>query len=116
MRDNVVVETIQEGQWYARAHISHGGTAVSAFLRDQLADIVESVTPADVPAAVEATEELGGYFRRWRGGALQRWTKWASGSPAEAGKDRFTLEERLTLAFLKVSDMAAVNPVVEHVC
>lgn len=85
------------------AHTSHGGTQVSTFLRDKLADIVESVTPADVPAVVDATEELGGYFRRWRGGALQRWSKWAEGSPAEAGKDRLNLDERLTLAFLKVS-------------
>lgn len=88
---------------------SHGGTAVSYYVRDNLANIVESVTPADIPAAVDATEELGGYFRRWRGGALQRWTKWASGTPAEAGKDRLTLDERLTLAFLKVSSASLVS-------
>lgn len=76
---------------------------MSYYVRDNLANIVESVTPADIPAAVDATEDLGGYFRRWRGGALQRWTKWASGTPAEEGKDRLTLDERLTLAFLKVS-------------
>ncbi|BEI86228.1 hypothetical protein CcaverHIS002_0605150 [Cutaneotrichosporon cavernicola] len=80
----------------------HGGTAVSQFLRDNLAAIVESVTPDDIPAAVEATEALGGYFRRWRGGVLNRWTKWAaSGAPAEKGTDRLNLDERLTLAYLK---------------
>lgn len=88
-----------------RADLRHGGTAVSHFLRDNLAGIVESVTPDDIPAAVEATEELGGYFRRWRGGALARWTKWASGEPAEKGKDRLNLDERLTLAYLKVRTM-----------
>ncbi|GMK57324.1 hypothetical protein CspeluHIS016_0401580 [Cutaneotrichosporon spelunceum] len=80
----------------------HGGTAVSHFLRDNLASYVESVTVDDIPAVVDATKALGGYFRRWKGGVLNRWTKWAtSGTPAVKGTDRLTLDERLTIAYLK---------------
>jgi hypothetical protein len=39
----------------------------------------------------------GGYFRRFKGGALSRWV----GNPGF--RDRMTLEERTTLAFLEVS-------------
>lgn len=64
--------------------------------------MVESVTPEDMPAVIETTAELGGYFRRWRGGELQRWTQWnPSGHKANA-QDGMTIDERLTLAFLKV--------------
>jgi hypothetical protein len=43
-----------------------------------------------------------GYYKRWRGGGLHRWSKWAHALPPEEGSG-MTLEERLTLAFLKVS-------------
>lgn len=62
-------------------------------------------------------EKHAGYFKRWRGGALQRWTQWADGEVGEGdgvreevewgeagrgeGKMLMTLEERLTLAFLQ---------------
>jgi protein phosphatase PTC6 len=50
------------------------------------------------------TFELGGYFRRWRGGVLQRWSKnWSQSGEVPAEGEKMTLEERLTLAFLKVS-------------
>lgn len=66
-------------------------------------------------------DKHGGYFKRWRGGALQRWTQWADGQVGEGEEVReevgeggtrergegkmkmlMTLEERLTLAFLEV--------------
>ncbi|KAL1413157.1 Protein phosphatase 2C 6 [Vanrija albida] len=82
----------------------HGGRSVSSFLHSRLAEIIETCTPADIPAVVEETVELGGYFRRWRGGALQRYTKWAMSEPV-AASEPMTLEERLTLAFLKADQM-----------
>lgn len=79
----------------------HGGRQVSQFLQHKLAALVESVTPADIQPVVESTVELGGYFRRWRGGPLRRFTEWTLGERA-GENDLLTIEERLTLAFLKV--------------
>lgn len=84
------------------ADCSHGGKAVSAFLQGNLARIIEEVKPEDIAPTIEATVEIGGYFKRWRGGALKRWTDW-SHDKAEVGHDALTVDERLTLAFLKVS-------------
>ncbi|RSH88531.1 uncharacterized protein EHS24_001076 [Apiotrichum porosum] len=78
----------------------HGGRQVSQFLQHKLAALVESVTPADIQPVVESTVELGGYFRRWRGGPLRRFTEWTLGERA-GENDLLTIEERLTLAFLK---------------
>jgi protein phosphatase PTC6 len=80
---------------------SHGGKQVSNFLSARLPELIETVTPDDIPDVLESTLSLGGYFRRWRGGALQRWSKWANGDPPVPGT-KLKLEERLTLAFLKV--------------
>lgn len=66
------------------------------------------------PVVEWTKEKHGGYFKRWRGGALQRWTQWADGEVGEGdggreevgrgeGKVLMTLEERLTLAFLQAS-------------
>lgn len=85
------------------ANSSHGGKAVSSFLQANLAQIIETVTPNDIEPTVTATVEAGGYFKRWRGGALKRWTEWAQ-NPADVKQDCLTLDERLTLAFLKVID------------
>ncbi|KAL7419100.1 Protein phosphatase 2C 6 [Cryptotrichosporon argae] len=89
----------------------HGGASVSQHVRDHLARAIESVAPADAAPAVDATLALGGYFRRWKGGALARWARTGAsklapveGGPAgegTGGGDGLTLEERLTLAFLK---------------
>lgn len=77
--------------------------------------------PTSIRPIVEWTKEKhGGYFKRWRGGALQRWTQWADGEVGEGdgagkevgwggakgrgeGKMLMTLEERLTLAFLQAN-------------
>lgn len=86
----------------------HGGKEVSSFLKDRLAPLIESVTPEDIPSAIEDTVELGGYFRRWRGGALKRWTDWAPNGERAGAGETMTLDERLTLAFLKVSERIVV--------
>lgn len=85
------------------ADSSHGGKAVSGFLQANLARIIETVTPDDIQPTIESTVEIGGYFKRWRGGALKRWTDW-SHDKADMSKDTMTVDERLTLAFLKVSN------------
>lgn len=84
---------------------------MSGFLQANLARIIETVKPEDIQPTIESTVEIGGYFKRWRGGALKRWTDW-SHDKAEIGKDNLTVDERLTLAFLKVSN--PTRPTQEH--
>ncbi|CAD6582211.1 MAG: hypothetical protein TREMPRED_003236 [Tremellales sp. Tagirdzhanova-0007] len=79
----------------------HGGKYVSNYLRDHLHALVESVTPDKIDSVVKWTIDThGGYFKRWRGGGLQRWTRW-SNAPRPNESSGMTLEERLTLAFLQ---------------
>lgn len=103
----------------------HGGKQVSQYLSKRLHALIEQVDSTSIRPIVEWTKEKHeGYFKRWRGGALQRWTQWADGEAAEGeggreeaisregkgneagrgeGKMLMTLEERLTLAFLQAS-------------
>ncbi|ORY25947.1 phosphatase 2C-like domain-containing protein [Naematelia encephala] len=78
----------------------HGGKEVSSYISSHLHELVESVEPSTVESLVSWTRARhGGYFKRWRGGALQKWTKWGQSSSEE--RERMTLEERLTLAFVE---------------
>lgn len=79
----------------------HGGKDVSSYLRDHLHVLIESATPNDIGEVISYTMSHGGYFKRFRGGALARWTKHGQEPPAEGSG--MTLDERLTLAFLKVA-------------
>ncbi|WVO24962.1 uncharacterized protein IAS62_006344 [Cryptococcus decagattii] len=78
----------------------HGGRQVSQYLSKNLHALIEQVDPTSIRPIVEWTKDKhGGYFKRWRGGALQRWTQWADGQVGEGEEVRE--EERLTLAFLE---------------
>lgn len=74
----------------------HGGQAVSLFLHQNLHGIFESVDKSQIPEVFAWTKEIGGYFRRWRGGALH---PWLTHPPS---KEEMDLEARATLAFLEV--------------
>ncbi|OCF37170.1 PP2Cc protein phosphatase [Kwoniella heveanensis CBS 569] len=103
----------------------HGGRQVSSYLKDNLAGLIESVSSSEIPDLVDWTKERhAGYFKRWRGGALQRWTKYAppagggngesSNSSSAGGSGNgpekvMTLEERLTLAFLQADKKILVE-------
>ncbi|EST08684.1 Protein phosphatase 2C (PP2C)-like domain protein [Kalmanozyma brasiliensis GHG001] len=63
----------------------HGGQQVSSFLRDQLHKTFESVEPDMVTDTVQWTRELGGYFRRFMGGVLERWVRKERLKPVRAG-------------------------------
>ncbi|KAE8542160.1 hypothetical protein D1P53_001643 [Cryptococcus gattii VGV] len=66
----------------------HGGKQVSQYLSQNLHALIEQVDSSSIRPVVEWTKEKhGGYFKRWRGGALQRWTQWADG---EADKEILT--------------------------
>jgi len=77
----------------------HGGREVSTFLEQNLHSLIERVESGSIEEVVSYTKSHGGYFKRWRGGGLHRWTKYAHAPPPADG--RMTLEERLTLAFLQ---------------
>ncbi|WVR06506.1 hypothetical protein IAU60_003537 [Kwoniella sp. DSM 27419] len=80
----------------------HGGKAVSSYLKDNLPRMIESASADDIQSVVDWTKKRHeGYFRRWRGGALQRRTSYAAEGKGERSDEGMTLEERLTLAFLQ---------------
>jgi hypothetical protein len=75
---------------------SHGGSAVSQFLRQELHGLFESVDKTQIPETCAWAKELGGYFSRFKGGAL---APWMHNLDEELELD---LEARATLAFFEV--------------
>ncbi len=75
----------------------HGGSTVSQYLRQELHGFFESAHPSHVPDMLAWAKELGGYFKRFRGGALAPWAR--PGHESE----KMDLEARATLAFFEVS-------------
>jgi protein phosphatase PTC6 len=75
---------------------SHGGSGVSQYLRQELHGLFESVDKSEIPELYEWMRELGGYFKRFKGGALAPWIHGGE----TPGLD---LEARCTQAFLEVS-------------
>lgn len=79
----------------------HGGSEVSQWLQENLQRIFETVDPKTVPDVVSAIKAYGGYFRRFRGGALQPWSQ-AGWDAEDYTEMNLTLEAYATLAFLQV--------------
>lgn len=76
--------------------ISHGGSAVSQYLRQELHGIFESVDKSHIPELFAWVKEIGGYFKRFRGGALTPWIHNTKATP------ELDLEARATQAFFEV--------------
>ncbi|THH33537.1 hypothetical protein EUX98_g638 [Antrodiella citrinella] len=76
----------------------HGGSAVSQFLRQELHGMFESADKSHVPDLFAWAKELGGYFKRYKGGVLAPWVH-PDSKDAEAEMD---LEARATLTFFEV--------------
>ncbi|KDQ63395.1 hypothetical protein JAAARDRAFT_29424 [Jaapia argillacea MUCL 33604] len=74
----------------------HGGSAVSQFLRQELHGLFESVNKSEIPEMYQWIRELGGYFKRFKGGALAPWIHGVEGT------DDMDIEARATLAFFEV--------------
>ncbi|TFY63446.1 hypothetical protein EVJ58_g3261 [Rhodofomes roseus] len=83
---------------FAGVYDGHGGSTVSQFLRQELHGLFENVHKSQIPELYEWTLELGGYFRRWRGGALAPWID----PDAPSAQSELDLEARATLAFFEV--------------
>ncbi|KLO07588.1 protein serine/threonine phosphatase 2C [Schizopora paradoxa] len=73
----------------------HGGPAVSLYLHQNLHGLFESVDKSHIPEIYAWTKELGGYFKRFRGGVL---APWLTNPPSTQVMD---LEARATMAFLE---------------
>ncbi|KAG8948598.1 hypothetical protein FRC04_009500 [Tulasnella sp. 424] len=87
-------ETLAGQVVFAGIYDGHGGNAVSGFLQKELHALFEQVDPSEVPELVSGLQGVGGYFRRFKGGALVDWIK-----PADPPRT-LDLEARATLAFL----------------
>jgi hypothetical protein len=74
----------------------HGGSAVAQYLRQELHGLFESVHRSQVPEVYAWAKEIGGYFKRFTGGALAPWI------PEFDGQPELDLEARATLAFFEV--------------
>ncbi|THV07665.1 protein serine/threonine phosphatase 2C [Dendrothele bispora CBS 962.96] len=85
----------------------HGGSAVSQFLRQELHGTFESVTPSMVPELYLWIKELGGYFKRFKGGVLAPWIHTSENQP------KFDLEARATTAFLEVNKQLSADKVAQ---
>ncbi|KAG6862414.1 hypothetical protein C0995_011854 [Termitomyces sp. Mi166 len=94
------------GIYDGRAHKPrHGGSAVSQYLRQELHGIFESVNKVAIPELFAWAKELGGYFRRFKGGALAPWITSTENTPA------LDLEARATEAFFEVDRNLSSDPV-----
>lgn len=76
--------------------LRHGGSAVSQYLRQELHGLIESVNKSMIPELFAWTQELGGYFKRFKGGALAPWVHGVENTPS------LDLEARVTTAFFDV--------------
>ena len=87
----------------------HGGSTVSQYLRQELHGFFESADKSHVPDLLAWAKELGGYFRRFKGGVL---TPWLRPESPEAQR-KLDLEARATLAFFEVG-LAIVRDITQQ--
>ncbi|KAF7339564.1 Protein phosphatase 2C 4 [Mycena sanguinolenta] len=74
----------------------HGGSGVSQYLRQELHGLVESVNKSHIPELYAWIQEIGGYFKRFKGGALAPWISNPETAPP------LDLEARMAQAFFEV--------------
>ncbi|KAJ7125697.1 phosphatase 2C-like domain-containing protein [Mycena crocata] len=84
----------------------HGGSAVSQYLRQELHGLVESVNKAMIPELYAWIQEQGGYFKRFKGGALTPWINNTETSSLD-------LEARMTQAFFEVDRNLSADEVAQ---
>ena len=91
-------ETLARQVLFVGIYDGHGGSTVSQYLRQELHGFFESADKSHVPELFEWAKELGGYFKRFRGGVLSQWVR-----PNSVDAQRkLDLEARATLAFWEV--------------
>ncbi|KAF9455035.1 protein serine/threonine phosphatase 2C [Macrolepiota fuliginosa MF-IS2] len=85
----------------------HGGSAVSQYLRQELHGIFESVKKSQIPDLFQWVKHIGGYFKRFRGGALTPWIHGTDEAP------ELDLEARATQAFFEVDRNLSMDDTAE---
>ncbi|KAG9314268.1 phosphatase 2C-like domain-containing protein [Chiua virens] len=81
----------------------HGGSTVSQYLRQELHGLFESVDKSHIPELFLWIKDLGGYFKRFRGGALAPWIHNIQHTPP------LDLEARATQAFFEVDRLLSIE-------
>lgn len=76
----------------------HGGSTVSQYLRQELHGLLESADKSHIPEMYGYIKEIGGYFKRFKGGLLSPWI-----NPSSGGVEEMDLHARVTLGFFEVS-------------
>jgi protein phosphatase PTC6 len=69
---------------------------VAQYLRQEFHGLFESVDKSSIPELFTWMKEIGGYFKRFKGGALSPWVEGSNNT-------ELSLEARATLAFFEVS-------------
>ena len=97
---------------------------MSLFLHQNLHGLFESVHKSHIPDLYAWTKELGGYFKRFRGGVLAPWlgkattgtagTQLATSDLSNSGPE-LDLEARATMAFLEVCSDESRFRTISHV-
>ncbi|KAF8647960.1 hypothetical protein AX16_006492 [Volvariella volvacea WC 439] len=93
---DMVGDTFARQVLFLGLYDGHGGSAVSQLLRQELHGLFESVDKAAIPELFAWIKEIGGYFKRFKGGALEPWIT------TPGNTEPLTLEARATQAFFEV--------------
>lgn len=83
----------------------HGGSTVSQFLRQELHGLFENVDKSQIPDLFVWATELGGYFKRFKGGVLAPWIR----PDSPQANSKLDLEARATLAFFEVDKTLSIE-------
>ncbi|KAJ3734723.1 phosphatase 2C-like domain-containing protein [Lentinula guzmanii] len=82
----------------------HGGPAVAGYLHQELHGLFESVRPSMIPELFAWIKELGGYFKRYKGGPLTPWI-----TEQNQPVSKFNLEARAAAAFFEVDRQLSID-------
>ncbi|KAJ3870243.1 phosphatase 2C-like domain-containing protein [Lentinula novae-zelandiae] len=94
---NLVGDVFSRQAVFVGIYDGHGGPAVSGYLHQELHGLFESVHPSMIPELFAWIKELGGYFKRYKGGPLTPWII-EQNHPVL----KFNLEARAAAAFFEV--------------
>ncbi|PPQ64760.1 hypothetical protein CVT26_002704 [Gymnopilus dilepis] len=99
---NLVGDVLARQVLFVGIYDGHGGSAVAQYLRQELHGLFESVDKSAIPDVFAWVKEIGGYFKRFKGGAIAPWIE--GNNEAE-----LTLEARATLTFFEVDKNLSVD-------
>ncbi|KAJ3854085.1 phosphatase 2C-like domain-containing protein [Lentinula lateritia] len=94
---NLVGNVFSKQAVFVGIYDGHGGPAVSGYLHQELHGLFESVHPSMIPELFAWIKELGGYFKRYKGGPLNPWI-----IEQNYPVPKFNLEARAAAAFFEV--------------